>query len=85
MRVQAYSRNLFPIGAPVTLAGTNVDEQVHAVIRVATAGDRTLVVWRTTGGMLRGARIAHPGTILDPLNGFEIGPAATLTGIPSTT
>lgn len=81
VRVQAYSRNLFPIGAPVTLAGTNVDEQVHAVIRVATAGDRTLVVWRTTGGMLRGARIAHPGTILDPLNGFEIGPAATLTGL----
>ena len=81
VRVQAYSRNLSPIGAPATLAGSNVDVQAYSILRVASAGDRTLVVWRTTSGMLRGVRLAHPGTILDPLNGFEIGPAATLGGV----
>ncbi len=78
---QAFSRNFSPIGAPALLTGPNVDDFADTPYRTASAGDRTLVVWRTYAGELRGARIAHPGTLLDPADGFAIGDAAMLSSV----
>lgn len=78
---QAYSRNLNPVGSPVEIAGPDVITGSLHNFRVAVAGDRTLVVWRTWNGVLRGARILRSGVVLDPRDGFEIGPAARLTEV----
>ncbi|HUR82787.1 MAG TPA: hypothetical protein VM733_18655 [Thermoanaerobaculia bacterium] len=79
---QAYSRNLSPLGAPVLLAGPNVAQYgSEFVYHTASAGDRTLVVWVTYSGEIRGLRIAHPGTLLDPVQGFLIGDAIALSSI----
>jgi len=81
VRAQSYSRNLSPLGSPATLAGPDIDENSFPLFRAAPAGDRTLVVWRTIDGMLRGTRISSAGVLLDPRDGFPIGMAATLTDV----
>lgn len=81
VRAQAYSPNLSPLGSPVTLAGPDVADGSLVLFRAAPSGDRTLVVWRTNDGMLRGTRISSGGVLLDPLNGLPIGSAATLTDV----
>lgn len=75
---QAYSRQLVAIGAPAKLVYPDVDLEPFYVFRAAVSGGRTLIVWRTTEGILRGVRIGRSGLLLDPLNGFEIGAAANL-------
>jgi hypothetical protein len=81
VRAQSYSRNLNPIGAPVTLTGSDVDDHAVQPVRAARAGDRTLLTWHTTQNTLRAIRISDSGLLLDPVNGFEIDSAATLTDV----
>lgn len=78
----AGSDPILPLGDSILIEDNAGGEAIMGKPAVAGDGSKFLVVWRAENQHIRGARVAHDGTLLDP-EGIDILVSAETSGFPA--
>ena len=78
----ALSNPILPLGDPILVEDDSGGEAIMGKPAVAGDGSKFLVVWRADDKDIRGARVSHDGTLLDP-DGIDILVSSEVSGFPT--